>query len=438
LKKILVVGAGVSGLIAAVKLAEAGCAVTILEARDRVGGRIETQLVNGTHVELGAEFVHGRPPEMFALLEELGLRTYELNGTDVSYTPYGELHPHEGEEDEDEGPFAAMERLAQWVDAQPSGDVTFTEYLQRAGISSEDAAGSRSFVEGFNAADATEISVRSLAVQQRAEDSIEGDAAFHLNNGYASLPGALAERAGKAGAQLRVRAKVQSIEWSRGSVTATLESGETIAADAAVITLPLGVLQGGAVAFSPAPGQILTQAARMRMGRVCRINLVFRRRWWAELDRPERAALNRMGFLLPTERATGAHFNVFWTGFPSLDPMLTAWSGGPSSGNFDALSDHAIARIACSDLAGIFGLTPQEVLDELVAHPMHDWNTDELARGAYSWVPVGAADASEKMGQPVEDTLFFAGEHTDTTGHWGTVHGALRSGMRAAEQLLQS
>jgi monoamine oxidase len=68
----------------------------------------------------------------------------------------------------------------------------------------------------------------------------------------------------------------------------------------------------------------------------------------------------------------------------------------------------------------------------------HDWHADEYARGAYSYVPAGALDAPERMAWPVEDTLYFAGEHTDTSGHWGTVHAALASGMRAARQVLNS
>ena len=143
-----------------------------------------------------------------------------------------------------------------------------------------------------------------------------------------------------------------------------------------------------------------------------------------------------MSFLLPKERLEGAHFNVFWTGFPSLDPVLTAWSGGPSSNAFSDMNDHAIAHAACGDLARIFGLTQEQVLDELVSHHSHDWQRDPLFGGAYSWVPKDAVDASAKMSEPLENTLFFAGEHTDITGHWGTVHGALRSGLRAARQVL--
>ncbi len=438
-KNIIVVGAGVTGLIAAVKLAEAGLNVTVLEADDRVGGRIRTEYAGDVAIELGAEFVHGKPPELLALLDELRLEKYELGGANISFSPYGDLHPQSDEDDggsEDHGPFPLMERMTQWSDAHPDEDLSFSEWLQQVSFAPEDAASATGYVEGFNAADATEISVRSLAVQQYAEDSIEGDTSFHVSGGYARLTAALQQRLRSLGGAVCLGEAVTHIDWAQEQVTCRCGDGHAFSADQAIITLPLGVLQAGAVRFTPEPSDVLAQAARMRMGAVCRINLLFQRRWWAEIPHPQHEALQQMSFLLPTQRAKGAHFNVFWTGFPSLDPVLTAWVGGPSANLFDTLDDHAITHIACADLARIFGLTQEQVLDELVSHHLHNWQRDPLALGAYSWVPAGAVDASEAMSQPVDNTLFFAGEHTDTTGHWGTVHGALRSGLRAAAQVL--
>ncbi len=442
MRDVIVVGAGVAGLIAAVRLAEAGWGVTVLEASDRVGGRIRTVHRGNVAIELGAEFVHGRPPELLACLDELRLGKYELGGTDVSFSSDGALYPHDqassDDGDAENDPFSLLEKLVSWSEAHPDEDLSFSEWLTRHPVSREQAASATGFVEGFNAADATAISVRSLAVQQRAEDSIDGDTSFHVRGGYDRLTDALAERLRRAGGNILPGKQVVEIRWDRGSAQCLCGDGQMFRAGKAVITLPLGVLQHGDVRFVPAPGDVLQQADRMRMGPVCRINLLFRQRWWAELEHPQHEALGKLSFLLPAERAEGRHFNVFWTGFPSLDPVLTAWAGGPASAAFDALDDHAIAHIACGDLARIFGLSQEQLLNEMVSHHVHHWQRDPLSRGAYSWVPAGAVDASEKMSKPVEDTLYFAGEHTDTTGHWGTVHGAMRSGLRAASQILAS
>ncbi len=436
MKTIVVVGAGVAGLAAAVQLAEAGHGVIVLEASSRVGGRIRTEYAGDIAIETGAEFVHGKPPETLALLESLGLETYELAGKILTYGSDGRLQGEVEDDEDGDDPLALLEQVERWADSHPEEDLSFFEWVRQQGIAPEIVAAATGYVEGFNAADATEISVRSLAVQQRAEDSISGGTNSHVHGGYARLPEALAKRLQSLGGSIVFDRQVAEVQWQPTHVTCVCKDGTEFHADAAVITLPLGVLQSGAVTFTPASGDVLHHASRMRMGQVCRISLVFKRRWWAELTHLAHDALQQMSFLLPEQRTAGAHFNVFWTGFPSPAPVLTAWVGGPASAAFAGMDDHRIAHIACGDLARIFGLSQEDVLSEMASHHIHDWRHDPLALGAYSWVPEGAVDASERMGQPVAGTLFFAGEHTDITGHRGTVHGALRSGMRAAGQVL--
>lgn len=433
MKHVVVIGAGVAGLIAAVTLQEAGCQVTLLEAGDAVGGRVQTAFVDGVPLELGAEFIHGKPPELLSLLDGLGLTHYELEGETVSYDADG---LHSSESDADDSPFALLEQMTAWSDEHPQQDMSFAEYCTQRNVAPDLRQAAMGYVEGFNAADANRISVRSLAVQQRAEDEINGDEVSHVDGGYGRLPAALAERFQRAGGKLQLQAHVNAVAWSTGEVTVHLAASGTVQAEASVITLPLGVLQAGAVRFEPAPGNVLQDAQRMVMGRVCRIDLRFRTRWWAELNRSEKGSLEKLSFLLPHGQRSSTRFRVFWTGFPSLDPVLTAWSGGPAAEVFSGMDDHEIAHAACSDLAAIFGVPKEQILDQLVSHHSHDWSADPLFGGAYSWVSVGGVNASASMSVPVQETLFFAGEHTDTTGHWGTVHGALRSGLRAARQVL--
>jgi monoamine oxidase len=127
---------------------------------------------------------------------------------------------------------------------------------------------------------------------------------------------------------------------------------------------------------------------------------------------------------------------VWWTPHPGPGNTLTGWVGGPRSEAIANLTAAQLGELACETLAPIFSLDPQAVRGQILACHTHDWQRDVLSFGAYSYVPAGALDACSKMTIPAANTLFFAGEHTDTTGHWGTVHAAIRSGLRAASQIL--
>jgi phytoene dehydrogenase-like protein len=164
----------VSGLAAARTLAEAGLQVVVLEASERVGGRILTVREGETVVELGAEFVHGRPRLLWDLIEEAGLETFERVGQFMRVED-GKIVGGGWEDDEDE----PVERLKEFA----GPDCSFLEYLERSGVPREDWGEEVGYVEGFNAADAREASALALGKQQRAEDEIEGDRVWKLKGG---------------------------------------------------------------------------------------------------------------------------------------------------------------------------------------------------------------------------------------------------------------
>ena len=79
-----------------------------------------------------------------------------------------------------------------------------------------------------------------------------------------------------------------------------------------------------------------------------------------------------------------------------------------------------------------------ELRRQMTASFVHDWQADPFSRGAYSYTAVGGMDAAQALAAPVEGTLFFAGEATNVDGYTGTVHGAIATGLRAANELLES
>jgi monoamine oxidase len=128
---------------------------------------------------------------------------------------------------------------------------------------------------------------------------------------------------------------------------------------------------------------------------------------------------------------------VWWTA-PEAAPILTGWAGGPRAEQLAGMSDRELLRLAVESLAGGLGIGSEEVRQRVREHWWHDWTTDRFTRGAYSYVGVGGTGSHELLSRPVERTLFFAGEATCGEGLNATMEGALRSGRRAAAQLLSS
>jgi monoamine oxidase len=411
---VLVVGAGVAGLAAARALAAAGRRVLVLEARDRVGGRVETvaDARFPVPVELGAEFVHGRPAATWRVLREARLAVVDADGAHWRRGPAGL-------ERADFGAEAVLRRLGEVED-----DVSFAEFLRRFCPGPELAearAQAEALVAGFEAADPERISARSLA-RELGGGGI--DASYRLVEGYGALVRHLRREAEAGGARLALESAVQvvrhgpdgvEIEARRDGRQATFRARRT------VITLPLGVLP--TVRFEPALPE--KRGAGLDPGAAVKVVLAFRESFW------EDAGLEDAAFLhLP-----GAAFPTWWTMLPVRAPVLTAWVGGPEAARLAGQPPEAVTALALDALSTVFD---RRLLDaQLLAARSHDWLADPFARGAYSHVLVGGADARARLAAPVGDTLFFAGEATDVSGESGTVAGALSSGERAAREALQ-
>jgi monoamine oxidase len=430
----LVLGAGIAGLAAARALADAGQRVALTEARDRIGGRIFTHhALTGNSgepvsIELGAEFIHGHPPVSWDLIREAKLNTYELDGASLSFVRGG-FHAS-AEDYGDAG--SVIDEMMSWLAKQARGtDMSFAQYLDRAGIDESRGRRATAYVEGFNAADSRVIGVAALAQQQRAEDQIQADELFHIEAGYDALPTFLSDRFRAAGGTLLLRHPVRRVRWSQNAVaiSGVDAAGENfeLHAERAIVTLPLGVLQAGTVEFEPAPQEILSNAARMAMGPVVRISLSFDAKFWQQ----------DISFLLTRDEVLSA----WWTPMPKPIPLITGWAGGPKAAALalrigaDA-NPKALLEESLGALSRLYGIATRDLHSRLISWHTHDWQADPYSRGAYSYAPAGALNASANLTLPVADTLYFAGEHTDTTGNWGTVHGALGSGLRAAAQVL--
>jgi monoamine oxidase len=431
---VIVIGAGAAGLIAAAQLAQAGRSVLLLEARDRVGGRIWTLQEAGlsTPIELGAEFIHGHGVITRALLAQIGKTAIESGGS--RWTLHnGTLQPRNEF-------FSRIEAAIQATNILQKTDMSFdafvNEYLAAA-LSPQERQFARTMAEGFDAADTTRASARAI-VAEWTGDTVGGAPQSRPQEGYASLLTALTGALDPARVRLQLSSTVQAVRWAKGAVTVTGEADGVpfdLRAARAIVTLPLGVLQqqppaAAAVRFTPALG--LKQQALMRglaSGPVVKVLLRFAAPFWETLDG---GRYRDAGFF----HAPEAQFPTFWTATPAHAPLLVAWAGGPRALAIASAASHTnIVGKAISSLQTLFGKAV-DVAAVLVSSHYHDWQQDPFARGAYSYVTVGGEDAHEQLARPLEQTLFFAGEATDTGDQSGTVSGALQSGQRAAAELL--
>lgn len=438
---VIVVGAGVAGLTAAIDLGRSGVPVIVLEARDRIGGRVFTQRISGCDapIELGAEFIHGKPPDIWELLEKNGRTIYEVDGDNWCVSSKA-LKPCDL--------FSDVEDILRQMD-DSSPDESFLAFLERrfpsrAGDSNFEEARRHAidYVSGFNAADPVLVGVHWLVQEMRAEETIEGGRDFRTENGYDDLLAILRQQIKESGVIIRTNTIVDRVEWSgrRAKVHVRDESGESsIVASSVLITVPLGVLKAksatpGAIHFDPPlPPEKTNALDKLEMGEVIRVVLRFRERFWENIQPSPDRNLGEMSFLFSQDE----WFPTWWTTMPKKYPVITGWAPFRSGRRLSGQEHVFVTHKACQTLARLLGIDVEVVEKSLVDAHFHDWQSDPFSRGAYSYGKVGADGVQASLAGPLGQTLFFAGEATDCSGHNGTVHGAIASGHRAAAEITQ-
>lgn len=434
---VIVIGAGVAGLAAAGELAEAGLDVVLLEARERIGGRVLTVREPGlpAPIELGAEFVHGRLTLTNEIAERAGLPLVEV--PNERWIGDGErLVPQKDLEDDLDDVFSRL-------DAGRTPDRSFADFLS-ASFRGDRWQARRDlalqYVRGFHAAEPGRVGERGLARAAAREAEIEGFRSYRFSGGYDQLVARLAARAPAA----RLGRVVTEVRWGGGEVVVTARGPggvERHRGRRAVVTLPVGVLQAspgeGGVRFDPPLDAKRDALAGIEVGAACRVVLRFAERVWedpAQVPNARGADLRGMSFLFT--RLPGRTFPVFWTAAPGAAPLVVAWAGGPDAERLAGLGSEELARRAVDTLSELFGSPPGLLGGALRGAHAHDWLRDPFSRGAYTYLAVGGDAAPAALAAPLGDALHFAGEAADLGGDTGTVHGAIATGVRAAGEVI--
>ncbi|HWG13397.1 MAG TPA: NAD(P)/FAD-dependent oxidoreductase [Streptosporangiaceae bacterium] len=425
-ERVLVAGAGIAGLTVANALTRAGIDCVVIEARDRIGGRLHTVDLDGSPVDLGGSWIHtpdGNPMRAFARLAGVPCRSAD---------PVGEMAAFDGREGRRLSVAETGELLSLLLDEFPAAaeglraelgpDASAAEAID-AFVATGRAPGPPerarqllyAYVEADSACPAGEQSLRWMWTELEYGGDYFGDAA---DGGYVRLVNAMA-----SGVDVRLGRPVSEVAVRPDGVRVVTADGSVEEGSHAVVALPLGVLKGSRPRFEPAlPPDRLAAIGRLGFGRFEKVALRFTEPFWRDAGFPH---------LMIFPRDPG-EWMVWAMG-------LDAFGAGPVLVFF--VFHSAAERLAGADASVRWALGQ---LSEAIGRPCPEpvavrvtsWADDPWTRGAYTHIPPGAGPAdADLLGQPVGGRLLFAGEHTQSA-RLAYADGALTSGIREAKRLL--
>ena len=426
---VIIIGAGAAGLMAAKKLTDAGQKVCVLEARDRIGGRIYT-LHNKAYehpAEAGPEYIHGNLKVTIGLLKEAGM---EYEATD------GDMWQVINRKWKRELDFNEYQELLITRLTELNKNISIAEFLQRY-FAEEKYASLRgsltSYIEGYYAGNIQQTSALAFFKEWSAEDEQQ----YRPKGGYGKMIQYLADKSIEGGTLIQLSTVVKEIRWLKDQVEVIDDTHYSYIARKVIVTVPLGVWLAeknskGAITYSPALTQKQEAAKQMGFGSAIKILLLFKEPFWEELSleqQPE-VDLKRTGFII-----TDQQIPTWWTQLPQRSSMLTGWVAGPKALQLKDADNDTILKKSLDALSAIFNISTACLQGKLLSSNIFNWTADPFTRGAYAFSTTGTEEARKIVVQPVEGTLFFAGEAFYDGNEMGTVEAALTSGIRVAKEV---
>lgn len=426
--EVVVVGAGVAGLAAAQTLQQDGYRVVVLEARARYGGRVWTNRdLNGLALDMGASWIHGVDGNpLTELADELNIMRVETD-YDNGVTFYSDGSPMpDADADEYYSIFEEIIETAYVIAEERDHDLPLSEAIQLALVELEyefDDEENQILAYFINTTIEHEYANRvgKLSAWYWNESEAYSGEDVVFPNGYDWLTDHLAQ-----GLDIRLEMPVTQIDYAYEEGVRVRAGGQTFVAGAALVTVPLGVLKANAITFNPALPSSKQQAIqRLQMGILSKLYLQFPEIFWDEEAR-------FIGYV--DAEARGRWGECLNLADVVKQPILLCFNAGQFGQEVESWSDADIIEGAMSMLRTIYG----EAIPAPIGHLRTNWSNDRYSYGSYSSYGVGSTpDDIEALAESVADVLFFAGEATNLD-YPGTVHGALMSGQRAADELIEA
>lgn len=420
---IIIAGAGAAGLMAARDLSLKGYKVIVLEAANRIGGRMHTLLNKGFSkpVEAGAEFVHGKLPITLQLLKQAG----------IVYKPIGgkTYHIEKGKLERQNNAAIGWDELSKQMEALKD-DKTIAEFLAQY-FSDDKYEELREsvirFAEGFDLADINKVSVFALRDEWMNEEGEQ----YRIEGGYIKLVDHLVNQCASADCVIHTSTQITSITHNNEGVNVTVKNGQTFRGDKIIVTVPLGILQlpqehPSYLHFNPAIPEYIEAAKQIGFGSVVKILMEFKKTFWSDLAK-------NIGFAFGEEKVP-----TWWTQSPNNFPLLTGWLGGGNESRFKNVSKQELFEHSLTSLSNMFNKPIDELKGLLQAWHISNWKDEPHIEGAYSYDMVESKKARQLLIKPINNSVFFAGEGLYEGHAPGTVEAALSTGKDVAKLIISN
>lgn len=413
MKKVIVIGAGVAGLAAAKDLKDAGYEVLVLEASDRIGGRVWTEydFVNFP-LENGAEFVHGDKVETIKYMDKNGMIVADHP---AGFSSFVDDEFPSGEKFDKNPEFKKITEIYPKDSDLSNGDMSVQEWVKDMPYSVEAKQWLADRVSNIYLARADEIGIEDLIHEHDVDHSGEGD--YRVKNGYNTVLEELSN-----GLDIKINTPVTKIDWSASQIKVFSE-GKEFLCDKVIITFSVAVLQQKLISFDPKlPAEKQKAVDSIKMGDVIKLHMVFKEPFW-----PKDAWL----FIAKLP------FLAWWPsnfGRENTDHVLTAFITNKEARDLSKLSETEVIDKALDYLGKAF--SKHDIRSLFIKGKMISWTNNPWTKGGYSFIPPGAFGSRQELAKPVDNKLFFAGEATAHDTNPATVHGAIESGLRAAKEVM--
>lgn len=410
--RVLIIGAGVAGLYAAQVLRSRGADVTILEASDRIGGRVRGMTLGGTRVyDLGADRLRGDQSILAQLAQSRGaqqIHDYSVGNVALDGTIES---PNVLQTNADiRSLINAKSALAEY-----SGpDISVADYFNQTGV--DGLTEIREWLTHDTGADPDELGAASYATEK---------ARSKAGNTVHRFEGSMLQFVEQAIIDpvrdlVQLNKVVTRVDWSGSTVSVSLQGGEEMTADQVVVAVPINILQDGDIELVPGFSQARQAAVNLiGVGEGLVALLEFNDRFWSPGD------------IIGTNAAT--LYRDMGLGIEGIPAVLRAEVYGQRARAYSVI-DADVVQIFLDELDSLFdGAASRNFGNASV----QDWTSEPYIRSAFSYSSPDIFSARASAATPIPGKVYFAGEATNFNGNHGTVHGAMETGYRAAIELLQ-